>query len=55
MELDGRDLGFTPVNLSKAREGDHRLVLRREGYQAIETTVAVKAEEINLHRFEMKR
>ncbi len=53
--LDGKDLGFTPVNLSKVREGEHRLVLHRDGYESIATTVVVKLGDVNLFRFEMKR
>ena len=53
--LDGKDLGFTPLNLSKVREGEHRLILHREGFKSIETTVVVKPGEVNLHQFELKR
>jgi serine/threonine-protein kinase len=55
VELDGKDLGFTPVNLPKVREGEHRLRLHREGFDSIETTIVVKPGEVNVHRFEMKR
>jgi hypothetical protein len=55
VDLDGRDLGFTPVNLAKVQEGEHRLVLEREGYARIEARIVVKAGELNLHQFEMKR
>jgi hypothetical protein len=53
--LDGKDLGFTPLNLSKVREGEHRLALHREGFEPIETTVVVKPGEVNVYQFEMKR
>jgi hypothetical protein len=55
VELDGKDVGFTPLNLSKVREGEHRLVLHREGFESIATTVVVKPGDVNLHQFEMKR
>ncbi len=55
VELDGKDLGFTPVNLPKVREGEHRLRLHREGFESIDATIAVKSGEVNVHRFEMKR
>jgi hypothetical protein len=55
VELDGKDLGFTPTNRPKVREGEHRLVLQREGFESIETTVLVKPGEVNLYQFEMKR
>jgi hypothetical protein len=55
VELDGKDLGFTPLNLSKVREGEHRLVLHREGFESIVTTVVVKPGDVNLYQFEMER
>lgn len=55
VELDGKDIGFTPVNLPKVREGGHQLRLHREGFDSIDTTIVVKSGEVNLHRFEMKR
>jgi hypothetical protein len=55
VELDGKDLGFTPLNLPKVREGEHRLVLHREGYSRVATTVVVKPGDLNLYQFEMKR
>jgi hypothetical protein len=51
--LDGRDLGFTPVRLEKVSEGEHQLVLEREGFQRIEQTITVKPFEVNRFQFEL--
>ena len=55
VRLNGRDLGYTPVNLNKVREGEHRLVLHREGYETIEESVSVRPGQINLFRYSLVR
>ena len=55
VRLNGRDVGFTPVNLDKVREGEHRLVLHREGYETIEDSVTVRPGQINLFQYALVR
>ena len=55
VRLNGRDVGYTPVNLNKVREGEHRLVLHREGYETIEESVSVRPGQVNLFRYLLVR
>jgi hypothetical protein len=47
VHLDGKDMGFTPVNLDKVPEGTHELTLTREGFETIRETITVKPGEVN--------
>ena len=44
--LDGKELGFTPVRVERVSEGEHVLVLEREGFERIEQTIVVKPFEV---------
>jgi serine/threonine protein kinase len=55
VRLNGRDVGYTPVNLDKVREGEHRLVLHREGYETIEESVTVRPGQINRFQYSLVR
>lgn len=51
VRVDGREVGYTPINIKRVREGEHRLVLYREGFQTIDETVAVRPGLINLFQY----
>jgi hypothetical protein len=51
VHLDGKDLGFTPVNMDKVPEGTHELTLTREGFQTIQETIIVKPGEVNRFQY----
>ncbi len=53
--LDGKDMGFTPVTVEKVSEGEHTIVLQREGFQTLERTITVKPYEINRFQYKMVR
>jgi hypothetical protein len=53
VRVDGREVGFTPVNLRKVREGEHQIVLYRGGYRTIEKTVRIQPDQINLFKFSL--
>jgi hypothetical protein len=55
VRLDGKDVGYTPINLEKVQEGDHQIVLYREGYETIEETVTVHPDQINLFPYTLVR
>jgi serine/threonine protein kinase len=51
VHLDGKDLGFTPVNINKVTEGTHELTLTREGFETIRETITVKPGEVNIFQY----
>jgi hypothetical protein len=51
VHMDGKDLGFTPVNINKVPEGSHELTLTREGFDTIRETITVKPGEVNIFRY----
>jgi serine/threonine protein kinase len=51
VHLDGKDLGFTPVNLDKVPEGAYELTLTREGFQTIRESITVRPAEINRFQY----
>jgi hypothetical protein len=53
VHLDGKDMGFTPVNVEKFPEGDHELTLTREGYETIQVTINVKPAEVNRFNYDL--
>jgi hypothetical protein len=53
VRLDGEEVGFTPLNIDKISEGEHRIRLYREGYQTIEQTIQIRVREINLFQFKL--
>jgi serine/threonine protein kinase len=55
VHLDGKDMGFTPVNADKIPEGEHELILTREGFQTIQTKITVKPGEVNRFNYELNR
>jgi hypothetical protein len=51
VHLDGKDVGFTPVNMDRVPEGTHELTLTREGFETIRETITVKPGEVNRFQF----
>lgn len=50
--VDGRSVGYPPVVLEDLTPGDHRVEIRREGYEPIEQSISVRAGEekrVHLH------
>ncbi len=51
VRLDGEDLGSTPLDVKRVREGEHRLVLYRDGYRTIEDNITIRVGQENLFRY----
>jgi hypothetical protein len=51
VRLDGEDLGSTPLDVKRVREGEHRLVLYRRGYRTIEDNITIRVGQENLFRY----
>jgi hypothetical protein len=51
VHMDGKDMGFTPVNMNKVPEGTHELTLTREGFETIRETITVKPGEVNRFQY----
>jgi tetratricopeptide (TPR) repeat protein len=45
ISIDGKDRGTTPFTLKKISEGEHKVVLSREGFKPLEKLVEIKARE----------
>jgi serine/threonine protein kinase len=53
VHLDGKDMGFTPVNVERFPEGAHELTLSREGYETVQETITVRPAEVNRYNYKM--
>ncbi len=51
VRLDGEDIGSTPLDIKRVREGEHRLVLYRDGYRTIEDNITIRVGQENLFRY----
>jgi serine/threonine-protein kinase len=51
VRLDGEDIGSTPLDIKRVREGEHRLVLYRDGYRTIEDNITIRVGRENLFRY----
>jgi serine/threonine protein kinase len=51
VRLDGEDIGSTPLDIKRIREGEHRLVLYRDGYRTIEDNITIRLGRPNLFRY----
>ncbi len=43
--LDGTSMGYTPVRIDELIVGEHRLIIKKQGYQTINTTIQITEGE----------
>ncbi len=48
VRLDGKEEGYTPYTVDKIGEGEHELVLEREGYKTERMTITIRPREQNI-------